>query len=157
MHFCRHVVANVSQNIYLWLCWVFIALQAFSSCSKLGLFFVAVRGHCGGSSYCGALALGCVGSIVVAPGLQSTGSVVVAHGLSCSVARGIVLDQRSNPCLLYWQVESLPLSHQGSPLANISVHIFLSLFLSKHCFFLNFLFYSGVQPIDKVVIVSGEQ
>ena len=35
-------------------------------------------------------------------------------GLSCSVACGIFLDQGSNPCLLHWQVDSLPLSHQGS-------------------------------------------
>ena len=36
------------------------------------------------------------------------------HGLSCSrVARGIVPDQR-RLCLLRWQADSLPLSHQGS-------------------------------------------
>ena len=32
--------------------------------------------------------------------------------------QGIFLTQESNPCLLYllrWQVDSLPLSHQGSP------------------------------------------
>ena len=37
------------------------------------------------------------------------------HGLGCSVACGIFLDQGSNPCLLHWQVDSLPLSHQESP------------------------------------------
>ena len=36
----------------------------------------------------------------------------MAHGLSCSVARGIFPDQGSNWCLLNWQVDSLPLSHQ---------------------------------------------
>ena len=46
---------------------------------------------------------------------QSTGSVVVAHGLSCSLARGIFLDQGSNLNLLHWQADSLPLNHQGSP------------------------------------------
>ena len=35
-------------------------------------------------------------SVVVAPGLQSTDSIVVAHGLSCSKARGVFPDQRSN-------------------------------------------------------------
>ena len=35
------------------------------------------------------------------------------HGLSCSVACGIFVDQRLNLCLLDWQVDSLPLSHQG--------------------------------------------
>ena len=42
--------------------------------------------------------------------------VVVAHRLSCSEACGIFLDQRSNPCLLHWQADSLPLTHLGSPL-----------------------------------------
>ena len=34
---------------------------------------------------------------------------------SCPVARGIVPDQVSNPCLLPWQVGSYPLYHWGSP------------------------------------------
>ena len=38
----------------------------------------------------------------------------MAHGLSCSMVCGIFLDQGSN-CLLHWQVDSFPLSHQGSP------------------------------------------
>ena len=45
----------------------------------------------------------------------STGSVVVAQGLGCSVACGILLDQRLNSCLLHWQADSFPLSHHGSP------------------------------------------
>ena len=53
-------------------------------------------------------------SAVVAPELQRAGSVVVARGLTCSVACGIFPDQGSNPCLLHWQADSLPLSHQGS-------------------------------------------
>ena len=53
-------------------------------------------------------------SIVVAPGLESIGSIAVALGLSCSAPCGIFLDQGSNSCLLHWQVNSLPLSHQGS-------------------------------------------
>ena len=32
-----------------------------------------------------------------------------------SYSRGIFPTQGSNPCLLHWQVDSLPLSHQGSP------------------------------------------
>ena len=39
------------------------------------------------------------------------GSVVEAHGLSCSTACRIFPGHRSNPCLLHWQVDSLPLSH----------------------------------------------
>ena len=77
--------------------------------------------------------------VVMAPGLESTGSVVVARGLSCSSAYGIfphhgdqTHDQthgdqttswRSNPCLLHWQTDSLPLSHQEvvkTPLVVVS-------------------------------------
>ena len=58
----------------------------------------------------------CTGaSAVAAPGLQSTGSGVVSHELSCFEICGIILDQGSNPYLLHWQVDSLPLNHQGSP------------------------------------------
>ena len=38
----------------------------------------------------------------------------MAHELSCSAACGITLAQGANTCLLQWQVNSLPLSHQGS-------------------------------------------
>ena len=46
--------------------------------------------------------------------LQPMGSVVVAYRLSSYKACGIFLDQGSNPCLLHWQEDSLPLSHQES-------------------------------------------
>ena len=60
-----------------------------------------------------------MGSVVAAPGLWSTGSVVVVlRMLSCSSACGIFLDQGSNPFLLYWHADSLPLSYQGSPLIH---------------------------------------
>ena len=62
--------------------------------------------------------LQCVGSGAAAPVFQSTGSVVVAHGLRCSMACGIVPDQGLNSSLLHRQVNSLPLSHQGSPQAH---------------------------------------
>ena len=40
------------------------------------------------------------------------------HRLSCcSVARGILLDRGSTLCLLHWQADSLPLSHQRKPWA----------------------------------------
>ena len=53
-------------------------------------------------------------SVAVAQEIQSTGSIAVANRLSCSTACGIFLDQGSNPCLLNWQVDSLPMTHQGS-------------------------------------------
>ena len=33
-------------------------------------------------------------------------------GFSCSAACGVFLDQRSNPCLLHWEVNSYPLYYQ---------------------------------------------
>ena len=45
---------------------------------------------------------------------------VVAHRLSCPVACGIFLDQRSNPCSLHWQADSLPLCHQENPVFSLS-------------------------------------
>ena len=46
---------------------------------------------------------------------RHAGSVVVAHGPSCSAACGIFPVQGSNPFPLYWQADSQPLRHQGSP------------------------------------------
>ena len=71
--------------------------------------------QCGSFSSCTAWTLGCVGSVVATCGLQSTGSVFVAHGLSRSAACRIFLDQGLKPCLLQWQADSSPLSHQGRP------------------------------------------
>ena len=59
------------------------------------------------------------GSVVAIPRLQSTGSIVMAHRLSRPEACRIFLDQGSNPWLLHWQVNSLPLSHQGDPSSGI--------------------------------------
>ena len=67
--------------------------------------------HCGGFPCRGAQFLGCA----ILMTLRSTDSVSVAHGLSCSTACAIFLDQGSNLCLLHWQMDSLLLSHQGSP------------------------------------------
>ena len=50
-----------------------------------------------------------------APWLQNTGPGVVVHGLSYSMVCEIFPDLRLNPYLLNWQVDFLPLSHQGSP------------------------------------------
>ena len=86
------------------------------STSKHIHFSCSVRAsHCCGFSCCRPQALGSWASVAAAPRLQSTVSIVVAQRLSCSTTCGIFLDQGSNPCLLHWQVDSLPLSHQGSP------------------------------------------
>ena len=40
-------------------------------------------------------------------------------GVGCHrLLQGFILTQGSNPCLLHWQVESLPLSPQGSPMVK---------------------------------------
>ena len=70
-----------------------------------------------GFSQRGAQALGHMGSEVVAPGPWSSGSRIVAPGLSCSSACRILPDQGSNPRLLHWQADSLPVGHQGSPVS----------------------------------------
>ena len=83
----------------------------------------------------GAQALGCagfsslqlVGSVVGAHGLWNTDSALVP-GVSCSVACGIVPDRRSNPCLLHWQVHSLPLSHRESP---VTLNFYFNFILMK--------------------------
>ena len=49
------------------------------------------------------------------PGPRAQTQLVVAHSLNCSAACGIFLDQGQNLCLLNWQADSSPLSHQGSP------------------------------------------
>ena len=49
-------------------------------------------------------------SVVELHGLSS-----VTHEFSCSKARGIFLAQGQNQCHMNWQVDSLPLSHQGNP------------------------------------------
>ena len=36
-----------------------------------------------------------------------------------TMACGIFPDQGSNPCFLHWQVDSLPLSHQGNPITYL--------------------------------------
>ena len=41
--------------------------------------------------------------------------LIVAYRLRCFTARGVFPDQGSNLYLLLWQVDSLLLSHQGSP------------------------------------------
>ena len=57
-------------------------------------------------------------SVVSAPGLYSPGSVAVVHGPGCPKAYGTLPDQVLNPCPLHLQVDSLPLSYQGSPRIN---------------------------------------
>ena len=85
--------------IYFGLCWVLIAAQAFlqlwQAGATLSLRWLLLSWSTGSQ------------------GAQA--SVAVMHRLSRSMACGIFLDRGLNPCLLHWQLDSLPLSHQGNP------------------------------------------
>ena len=66
--------------IYFWLCWVFIAVWAFSSCGEQGL----PSGSAERASHCGAslvehMLCGMWTSVVGAPGLWCTGLVALRH------------------------------------------------------------------------------
>ena len=81
--------------IYLWLCWVFVAAWAFSSCSEQGLLS---KSQCLGSSLWWPLMLlsrgsGIVGSVV------STGSLVMVHWLTCSEATKGSFQTRGQTCV----------------------------------------------------------
>ena len=62
------------------------------------------------------------------PVSQSVGS----RGSRAQLLRGMwdPLDQGSNPCLLHWQEDSLPLSHQGSP-RTLETHMDTSCFTEE--------------------------
>ena len=80
--------------------------QLLSSCAGFSLRWFLLLWSTGSRS---------LGSVVAACGLQSTGSGVVWYVLSCSEACGLFPGQGLNSYLLHWQVDSLPLNHQGSP------------------------------------------
>ena len=105
---CVHLIIIIIAEI-LWLKPLGIKCASLIFCFN---FLAVLRLRC------------CVGFSLVAPcGLRSRGSWAlehrlsgyVVHRLSCSSACGIFLDLGSNPCLLHWQADSLPMSHQGSP------------------------------------------
>ena len=82
---------NVKQNVFgffFFFKYLFLAAlglrccaRAFSRCDKKGLLSScgALASHCGVVSCFRARVLGRVGSVVAAPGLQTTGSVVSWH------------------------------------------------------------------------------
>ena len=72
------------------------------------------------------------GLLIAAASLVAELWIVVTHVLSCYMACGIFPDQGLNMCLLHWQVDSLPLSHQGSPEVQ-----FLILFKNSLLYFFN--------------------
>ena len=108
--FCKSRCSFLKNNICFWHCWVFLAANMFSL--VVGLLTVAASPV---GSTCSRLCRR-RHSWPLGPGRVAPGSVLVAAGHSCLAARGIFPDQGSNPDLLHWQVDSLPLSHYGSPL-----------------------------------------
>ena len=114
---CRFLLRNlhlIHSSIYL-----FSAAVDLHCCSQDFSRGISRVSLCDDFSRCAARALGTWTSIVVAHGLSCRGSRALEHRLrccgpelSCSTACGILLDQGLNP---YWQADSLPLSHQGSP------------------------------------------
>ena len=80
--------------------------------------------HCTSSGVFGLRELCYMGSAVAAPELWHTGSVAEVCRLSCSTACWTFLDQGSNPCLLHWQADFLPLSHQESSIVLLFFNFF---------------------------------
>ena len=73
--------------------------------------------------------------------------------ISCSAACVIFLDQGSNPCLLHWQVDSLPLNHlEIKPRVMVSklpIHIHPLHFLSEVSLSLSFCTRVERQSLEK--------
>ena len=66
----------------------------------------------------------------------------MAHGLSRSTSCGIFPDQGLKLCLLHWQADSLPLSHQGRTVYTFLHRLKFSTHLGK---------YQGVQLLDHML------
>ena len=94
--------------------------RAFSSCSKWGPFFIAVRGP-----------LTIAASLVAEHRLQ-TRRLSNCGSQACPAACGILPDQGLNPCPLHWQADSQPLHHQGSPDVYILSHRVACMVLGKY-------------------------
>ena len=91
-------------------------LRAFSSFGEWGLLAGCGAQATAGSSLAAEHRLPGPPALVTVARALSTGLGVVAHGLSCSEACGVFPNQGMNSCFLHWQADSLPLSHQGSPI-----------------------------------------
>ena len=111
--------------LFIWLCQFFTAVWGCSldvvsrdySLVAVSRLLVVVASLAAGHGLWGSQ-----DSVVVAHVLSSCGSWALEHRLSicsactcCSTACGIFLDQGLNLCLLHWQVDSLPVNHQGNP------------------------------------------
>ena len=108
------------KSIYFWLCWL-CCCAGFSPVAGCGLLLLLSPG----SRVSGLQWLQHVGS--GAPlGSRAQAQQLWCTGLSWSVACGIFKDQGWNLCLLHWQADTLPLSHQGSPILSFFNLLFFS-------------------------------
>ena len=139
---------------------------------RLGFSLAAVSGS-SLVAVCGLLAVaslvlehwlqGLRASAAATPGLESSGSTLGAHGLSCFLARGILLDEGSNPCFLYWQVNSLPLSHQQSSTCQYFLMIYecsdvtLDLTVLSLLYFLTICYPKSSLTLNADVYISDNQ
>ena len=102
---------------YFWLCWVCLAeVWPLLQLQQVG---ATLQLQCVGFSLWWLILLPSTGSR--GAGFSKCSSRALAHRLNSWRRMGLVAvcgicpDQGSNPCLLHWQADSLPLSHQGSP------------------------------------------
>ena len=102
--------------IQFWLCWVFVIAQAFLSLRQAR---APLQLRCVDFLLWWLLLQRTGSRVLRLQQLHCAGSVVMAHRLICPVACGIFPNQASNLCLLHWQMDSLPLRHQGSPYKRI--------------------------------------
>ena len=127
-----YLVAVLREAFFSWYLFVFgyagsSLLQDFSVSSQWGLRS-AVEGRPLSSQW--STGSRHAGFSTCRSGLWSTGSIVGVQGLSCPAAYGILPDQGSNPSLLRWQVDSLPLSYEESLKKGRLLRALLLLFFS---------------------------
>ena len=124
----------LNNLIYFWLCWVFVGAHGLSLAVVSGggglLSSCSTQAsHCCGFSRCRAGALGHSGfsscgrqaQQLCLLGSRTQAQQLCHTGLSCSTGYEIFPAQGWNLCLLRWQVDSLPRSHQGSPLIQFLI------------------------------------
>ena len=135
--FMSDVVLLLIKKKFFWNNFIYLYLAVLGLPCCLGFSLIAMsRGYsscsmrasyCRGFSYCRAWSLGCSHG-------SWAGSRAQDQNLWC---RGLVLPrQGSNPGLLHWQVDSLPLSHLGSPCFSLLDRLLLSQLVLWLCFHL---------------------
>ena len=105
-----------SSFVFLWLCWVVLAVW-----SLLRSWWPGGRPEAVGPRLLQTLNLGHAGLSGCDALAGNAGSAVEAHTLRCSVLCGILQDQGWNLCLLPWQADSLPPSHHQNPQPSLLI------------------------------------